>query len=87
MLGDPREVAVVVGENATFNNEIVSQLQSPLFPSRVVMAVKEGARTELPLLLGRGTIDGKPTVYLCRGQRCGLPVTSIDDMVRVLTEE
>ena len=31
--------------------------------------------SDVPLLNGRGTLDGKPTMYFCEGQTCRLPVT------------
>ena len=29
--------------------------------------------TEIPVLAGRGPIDGKPTAFVCEGYACGLP--------------
>ena len=29
--------------------------------------------TEIPVLTGRGPIDGKPTAFVCEGYVCGLP--------------
>jgi uncharacterized protein YyaL (SSP411 family) len=47
-------------------------------PNLVVAgAVADGAggTAGIPLLEGRGAIDGKPTAYLCRNRACELPVT------------
>ncbi|MET1029127.1 MAG: thioredoxin domain-containing protein, partial [Dongiaceae bacterium] len=35
---------------------------------------------------GKEMIAGKPTVYLCRGQTCGLPITEADVLMRALSE-
>jgi hypothetical protein len=38
----------------------------------------------LPLLAGRGAVDGKPTAYVCRRYVCQLPVTDPDALARQL---
>jgi uncharacterized protein YyaL (SSP411 family) len=35
---------------------------------------------------GKEMIDGRPTVYLCRGQTCGLPITDPAVLARALNE-
>ena len=34
-----------------------------------------GPADDVPLLAGRGEVDGLPAVYLCERFACGLPVT------------
>ncbi|HEY8482867.1 MAG TPA: thioredoxin domain-containing protein [Spirillospora sp.] len=41
----------------------------------------------VPLLEGRGLVDGSPAAYVCRGFVCRLPVTSTDGLVRELQEQ
>ncbi|MBP2370893.1 thioredoxin domain-containing protein [Pseudonocardia parietis] len=38
----------------------------------------------VPLLAGRGTVDGAPAAYVCRGVVCDVPVTSSDDLSELL---
>ncbi|HEX3175372.1 MAG TPA: thioredoxin domain-containing protein [Methylomirabilota bacterium] len=38
----------------------------------------------IPLLEGRGAIDGKPSAYVCRNYACELPVTERDALARQL---
>jgi uncharacterized protein YyaL (SSP411 family) len=33
---------------------------------------------------GKGTVDGKPTAYVCRGETCSLPVTDGAALMRLL---
>ncbi|MFT3663292.1 MAG: DUF255 domain-containing protein [Gordonia sp. (in: high G+C Gram-positive bacteria)] len=42
--------------------------------------VVAGTRDSLPLLLGRGPVDGADAAYLCRGQTCDLAVTEAADL-------
>ena len=46
-------------------------------PNRVVVGAAEGAPGAggLPLLAERGTVNGRPTAYVCRHYVCQLPVT------------
>ena len=37
-----------------------------------------GAEAPLPLLEGRGLVDGKPAAYVCENYACRLPVTSVE---------
>src|SRR5262249_14984772 len=36
---------------------------------------------------GKPEVDGKPTVYICRGQTCGLPVTESEALERALSTQ
>jgi uncharacterized protein len=44
-----------------------------------VVVVAEGARTDIPLLIGRDAVDGRPAAYVCRNQVCAAPITRPDD--------
>ena len=43
-----------------------------------------GDAAGIPLLDGRGLVDGKPAAYVCRGFTCRLPVTSPDELLAQL---
>ncbi len=40
-----------------------------------------------PLVQGRPMINGALTAYICRGQTCSAPVTTIEALVQALTEK
>ncbi|HXU90725.1 MAG TPA: thioredoxin domain-containing protein, partial [Methylomirabilota bacterium] len=41
------------------------------------VAASPQAAAGIPLLEGRGVVDGKPTAYVCRNYACELPVTEV----------
>ena len=41
-----------------------------------VVAVADGPRDGIPLLTGRGPVEGEPAAYVCRGNVCDRPVVS-----------
>ncbi len=55
-------------------------------PNRVVVGAAEGAPGAggLPLLAGRGTVNGRPTAYVCRRYVCQLPVTEPEALAQQL---
>ncbi len=55
-------------------------------PNRVVVGAAEGAPGAggLPLLAERGTLNGRPTAYVCRHYVCQLPVTEPEALARQL---
>ena len=38
----------------------------------------------IPLLAGRGMVQGRPAAYVCRNFTCRLPVTSADELLATL---
>ena len=45
-------------------------------PNRVVAGAVDGhGHADLPLLAGRGSVDGQPTAYVCRHYVCELPTS------------
>ncbi len=44
-----------------------------------VVVVADGPRSEIPLLVGRDAVGGRPAAYVCRNQVCAAPVTQPDD--------
>jgi len=53
-------------------------------PGAVVSVGAPGAPAEVPLLEGRGPVDGAPAAYVCRDFACRLPVTTPADLTREL---
>ena len=82
-LATPREVAVVgpAGDPAT--RALADAVRSGFHPN-VVYAFGDGGPASLPLLAGRGTVDGLPAVYVCERFACQTPVTDPAAAARAL---
>ncbi|MGH3134457.1 MAG: thioredoxin domain-containing protein [Gaiellaceae bacterium] len=66
--GPPREIAIVGPVGSP-----VARAALAGFEPRTVVAV--GPSDEVPLLAGKGFVDGKPAVYVCERFACRAPVT------------
>jgi len=84
-LGPKIEVALVTSGGA--GEPLAQEVFGRFLPNRVVAGMVAGdarAAAGLPLLEGRGMIDGKTTAYVCRNYACELPVTDRTALARQL---
>lgn len=81
MLDGPVEVAVVGPPGAERD---ALERRARQHPGAVVVAA-DGARDDVPLLVGREPVDGRPTAYVCRDLVCQRPVTTLDDLSAALS--
>jgi uncharacterized protein YyaL (SSP411 family) len=68
----PREVAVVG------RSEDLRRAALEGFHPNTVFAFAEEPTDAVPLLVGKGLVDGQPAVYLCERFACQAPVTSLE---------
>ncbi|WP_433245491.1 thioredoxin domain-containing protein [Streptosporangium sp. CA-135522] len=72
----PVEVAIVGPRDDPATSALHrAALMSPV--PGLVVALGEPGATEVPLLEGRGPVDGVPAAYVCRGFACRMPVTTV----------
>ncbi|KAB2343979.1 thioredoxin domain-containing protein [Actinomadura rudentiformis] len=79
----PLEVAVVGARDDERTRTLHQTALMAVSPGAVV-TVGEPGETDIPLLEGRGLVDGAPAAYVCRGFACRLPVTTAADLVHEL---
>ena len=75
---------VVVG--AEVGQPAFSDAISPQLPLNKGGQGVISTHSELPLLLDRGMVDGRPTAYVCRNYVCQLPVTDPEALAAQLAE-
>ncbi|MEO6510213.1 MAG: N-acylglucosamine 2-epimerase, partial [Nocardioides sp.] len=76
----PLEVAVVGPTGAARDELERTARRAP----GVTVVVAEQGNERIPLLAGRGPVDGEPAAYVCRRMVCDRPVTTTDDLVRLV---
>ncbi|HEU5035459.1 MAG TPA: thioredoxin domain-containing protein [Nocardioides sp.] len=80
MLDGPVEVAIV-GDPSEERDALVAVARRD--PNAVVVVADEPS-DEVPLLVGRDAVDGRPAAYVCRGFVCERPVTTADELSAAL---
>jgi uncharacterized protein YyaL (SSP411 family) len=85
LLAGPAEIAVVgpPGDQGTAALHAAA-LSSPS-PGAVVALGDGSGESPVPLLAGRGLVDGGPAVYVCRNFTCRAPITGIAELERALS--
>jgi uncharacterized protein YyaL (SSP411 family) len=90
----PLEVAVVGAEGDPARAELVRVARQSSSPGLVVAVGlpdrgsgpgSAGDSSALPLLVGRGLVEGKAAAYVCRGMVCDRPVTTPEELRALLS--
>jgi uncharacterized protein YyaL (SSP411 family) len=82
-LAGPLEVAVVGDPDDPRRVELERVAWAAASPGLVVVADAPG-RSDVPLLEGRGPVDGTPAAYVCRQLVCERPVTTPEQLRSLL---
>ena len=72
----PKEIAIVGPRDDPATVRLLNTVFGSYLANRVVVGASgEASGSALPLLEGRGMVDGVPTAYVCENYACRLPVT------------
>ena len=84
-LAGPAEIAVV-GDDDDERTNILHQAALHAAPPGAVLALGDGSEPgeTVPLLVGRGQVDGAPAAYVCRQFTCLAPVTTPEELATAL---
>ncbi len=80
-LGGPLQIAVATKGDPSSSD--LGRAARRLAPGGAVVVI--GTPDSQPLLAARPPIDGADAAYVCRGQVCGLPVTTVEDLAAGLS--
>jgi uncharacterized protein YyaL (SSP411 family) len=78
-LSGPAEIAVI-GPADDQRTRALHQTALHAAPPGAVLALGDGISADVPLLEGRGLVDGAPAAYVCRQFTCQAPVTTPDQL-------
>jgi uncharacterized protein YyaL (SSP411 family) len=82
-LASPMEIAVVGIPDSEQTRKLLRVVTQRYQPNKVIAC---GTDAHVGLLRNRPQTDGMATAYLCRNQTCSAPVTSAEDLERLLKE-
>ena len=88
-LSPPKEVAVIgpLGDPST--SALLRTVNGRYLANRVLVGAdgeSDAASSGLPLLEGRGMVNGRPTAYVCENYACQLPVTEAEALAAQLQD-
>ncbi|MCA1574295.1 MAG: thioredoxin domain-containing protein [Acidobacteria bacterium] len=78
-LDKPKEIALLGASDAPQTISLSREIWSRYLPNKVVAAARsedEEAASAIPLLEGKGELNGRPTAYVCEDFTCKTPVTT-----------
>ena len=85
-LMEPLQVVIVGEPGQPETNALLFSVYEHCLPNRVLMVISpDESLPEGHPAQGRGQIDGKVTVYICRGMSCSLPITEPESLAAFLT--
>ena len=82
-----KEVVVIGPPDDPATSDLLRTVNGRYLANRVLVGAdgpESAAAAALPLLEGRGLIDGKPTAYVCENYACQLPVTDAEALATQL---
>jgi hypothetical protein len=86
-VGPRVEVSLVAPQRLEETATLAQEVFGRFLPNLVVAGAIDGHHelaVGVPLLEGRGAINGKATAYVCRNYTCELPVTDRDALAKQL---
>ncbi len=85
-LSIPKEVVLIGRRDDPGTQELLHTVFRRFLPNKVVAGAEPGSPAPggIPLLEGRGMLQGKPTAYVCQYSVCQLPVTGAEALAQQL---
>ncbi len=84
-LSPTKEIAVAGRRGDSATESLLTKIWTRYLPNGVVaLADPEKPAAAIPLLDGKGLLDGKPAAYLCENYKCDHPITDPEELARAL---
>ncbi|MDO8531630.1 MAG: thioredoxin domain-containing protein [Dehalococcoidia bacterium] len=89
-LATPKEIAIIGPRDHPATRALAHAAHRPFVPHKVIAGcAPDDSSAEgdgIPLLKGRGMVNGRPTAYVCERNTCKLPVTDPDALLKQMGE-
>ena len=82
LLYPPKEIAIAGDRDSEGVKALLRVIQNEFLPNKILAYIdpaQENAKAigeKVPLLAGKGLVDGLPAAYVCKDFACKLPVTT-----------
>ena len=91
-INPPKEIAIVGKPDAADTMALLGAARETYTPSKVVALLDTSADSaaqgnRIPLLAGKGLVEGKAAAYVCKNFACRLPVTTTEALIKMLIEK
>jgi uncharacterized protein YyaL (SSP411 family) len=91
-INPPKEVAIAGKPEAAATQALLRAARETYTPSKIVAFLDtdgdtNAQGTRIPLLKGKGLVDGKSAAYVCKNFACRLPVTNSEALIKLLAEK
>ena len=80
-LDGPLEIVVVTEPDDEIGRRLAAKARSWVGAVVVVVSAEQAAASTIPLLAGRGPVEGRAAAYVCRSMVCERPVTDPDELL------
>ncbi len=88
LLHGPVELALVGQPGEAAYERLKAEMNRPYLPNRIIAHWNPaGGTTEHPLLRGKGLVQGRPALYICRNFACRQPITDAAEVALALKRE
>ena len=87
ILSPSQEVAVVGSLEDPRTLLLLEEVRRHYLPHTVLALKEPDSENPLPLLEGRGLVDGEPAAYVCENYACRLPVTGVEELRQLLVDD
>jgi len=82
---DVQEIAIVGPPDAAATRALLRAARSRYLPARAIAWLDPAAgASDLPMLVGKTLVRGKPTAYVCRNYACDAPLTDPAELEKAL---
>jgi uncharacterized protein YyaL (SSP411 family) len=81
-LAHVKEIAIIGEPGSPLERELFTTY----LPNAVTAVTRDADKSELPLLAGKQSVDGKPTAFVCENFVCQKPVTEVVELKALLVE-
>jgi uncharacterized protein len=84
LVSPSQEIAIVGDPTDPATQALLREARKRYLPNTVLALKQPGEENMLPLLEGRDLVNGKPAAYVCEHYACKLPVTSAEELAKLL---